>query len=278
MVKDDLERAAREMLQKLIIEYDCKIQLFLSNRHKGIQYFFRIQHPEINHDKSKNKFLSILYHIANIHEWVDEMQCEHEKLTDEQVKNKLWIHTETSSYDAIKKILIAKDFIKDLRQAKYFVHIGKLESYHNLRLKFMPKRIHLKFNGEKVVFSKPLRRFTIKNSYDKTQNNWKHGIMTKIIEEANKEILPQQFDVQKECNTNIPKNIYPTFRPPYEELKSKSMFFFFVSVYSITSRNNASISNFGGGFQWKSEYPWCIKCKNSFFTKSVENAKICKLI
>ncbi|KAE9536780.1 hypothetical protein AGLY_006842 [Aphis glycines] len=26
----------------------------------------------------------------------------------------------------------------------------------------------------------------------------------------------------------------------------------------ITSRNNASISNFGGGFQWKSEYPWCI--------------------
>jgi hypothetical protein len=31
-----------------------------------------------------------------------------------------------------------------------------------------------------------------------------------------------------------------------------------VSVYSITSRNNASISNFGGGFRWQSEYPWCI--------------------
>ncbi|KAE9533559.1 hypothetical protein AGLY_009197 [Aphis glycines] len=36
------------------------------------------------------------------------------------------------------------------------------------------------------------------------------------------------------------------------------MYVFFVSVYSIISRNNASISNFGGGFQWKSEYPWCI--------------------
>ncbi|KAF0767027.1 Uncharacterized protein FWK35_00003957, partial [Aphis craccivora] len=35
-------------------------------------------------------------------------------------------------------------------------------------------------------------------------------------------------------------------------------FFFFVSVYSITSRNNAPISNFGGGFRCKSEYPWCI--------------------
>ncbi|KAF0765214.1 Uncharacterized protein FWK35_00013085 [Aphis craccivora] len=29
------------------------------------------------------------------------------------------------------------------------------------------------------------------------------------------------------------------------------MCFFFVSVYGIISRNNDSISNFGGGFQWK---------------------------
>ncbi|KAF0715935.1 Uncharacterized protein FWK35_00021827 [Aphis craccivora] len=27
---------------------------------------------------------------------------------------------------------------------------------------------------------------------------------------------------------------------------------------SITSRNNASISNFGGSFEWKNEYPWYI--------------------
>ncbi|KAF0751181.1 Uncharacterized protein FWK35_00020659 [Aphis craccivora] len=35
-------------------------------------------------------------------------------------------------------------------------------------------------------------------------------------------------------------------------------FFVFVSVYCITSRNNAPISNYGGGFRCKSEYPWCI--------------------
>ncbi|KAF0763151.1 Uncharacterized protein FWK35_00034755, partial [Aphis craccivora] len=34
--------------------------------------------------------------------------------------------------------------------------------------------------------------------------------------------------------------------------------FVFVSVYSITSRNNAPISNYGGGFRCKSEYPWYI--------------------
>lgn len=137
MVKGDLKRAACEMLlQKLIVEYyDCKIQLFLFDRHKGIRYFFRTQHPEINHEfdiwhlskslmkkiktlekkypdvhlwKSSinnhlwwsaqtceensdllvDKFLSILYHIANIHEWTDENGIKkHEKLTDEQIKN-----------------------------------------------------------------------------------------------------------------------------------------------------------------------------------------------
>ncbi|KAF0773331.1 Uncharacterized protein FWK35_00006550 [Aphis craccivora] len=45
----------------------------------------------------------------------------------------------------------------------------------------------------------------------------------------------------------------------YEYIDFKMMCIFFcVSVYSITSRNNASISNFGGGFQWQSEYLWCI--------------------
>ncbi len=29
-------------------------------------------------------------------------------------------------------------------------------------------------------------------------------------------------------------------------------------MHSITSRNNASISNFGGGYRWQNEYPWCI--------------------
>ncbi|KAE9533997.1 hypothetical protein AGLY_008733 [Aphis glycines] len=52
--------------------------------------------------------------------------------------------------------------------------------------------------------------------------------------------------------------------------------FFFVSVYSITSRNNASISNFGGGFRWKSEYSRCI-IEVKIYSKSVENAKICNV-
>ncbi|KAF0711417.1 Uncharacterized protein FWK35_00022007, partial [Aphis craccivora] len=35
-------------------------------------------------------------------------------------------------------------------------------------------------------------------------------------------------------------------------------FFVYVSVYSITSRNTAPISNYGGSFRCKSDYPRCI--------------------
>ncbi|KAF0771688.1 Uncharacterized protein FWK35_00007147 [Aphis craccivora] len=41
------------------------------------------------------------------------------------------------------------------------------------------------------------------------------------------------------------------------------IFFFFVSVYTRTYRNNASISNYGGVFRWKNESSWCIG--RSFF-------------
>ncbi|KAF0748573.1 Uncharacterized protein FWK35_00021402 [Aphis craccivora] len=54
------------------------------------------------------------------------------------------------------------------------------------------------------------------------------------------------------------------------------MFFFCVSVYSITSRNNAPISNFGGGFRCKSQYPWCIEVKSKHFPtvfKKIEKNK-----
>ncbi|KAF0767792.1 Uncharacterized protein FWK35_00020686 [Aphis craccivora] len=47
-------------------------------------------------------------------------------------------------------------------------------------------------------------------------------------------------------------------------------FFFCVSAYSITSRNNAPISNFEGGFRCKSEYSWCI-IKLTFFNSFQKN-------
>ncbi|KAE9523886.1 hypothetical protein AGLY_015774, partial [Aphis glycines] len=61
------------------------------------------------------------------------------------------------------------------------------------------------------------------------------------------------------------------------------VFLVFVSVYSITSRNNILISNFGGGFRWQNEYPWYIievKSKDypTVFKKIDKNKKKIKFL
>lgn len=62
------------------------------------------------------KFTSVLYHISNIHQWNDDngqiKKCEHDPLTDEEIKNKLWIHKNSDSYFALKKIFTAKEIIE----------------------------------------------------------------------------------------------------------------------------------------------------------------------
>ncbi|KAE9524831.1 hypothetical protein AGLY_014881 [Aphis glycines] len=50
----------------------------------------------------------------------------------------------------------------------------------------------------------------------------------------------------------------------------------FTMMRVITSRNNASVSNFGGVFQWQSEYPYYIEVKNKHFPtvfKKIEKNK-----
>ncbi|KAF0749092.1 Uncharacterized protein FWK35_00025295, partial [Aphis craccivora] len=63
---------------------------------------------------------------------------------------------------------------------------------------------------------------------------------------------------------NLPYDEYRARRPMNSERSEECIdftmicIFFFVSMCSITSRNNSPISNFEGCFRCKSEYPWCI--------------------
>ncbi|KAF0773973.1 Uncharacterized protein FWK35_00000210, partial [Aphis craccivora] len=50
----------------------------------------------------------------------------------------------------------------------------------------------------------------------------------------------------------------------------------FIMMCVITSRNNASISNFGCSFRWKKEYPWCtieVKTFSNSIQKNGEKQK-----
>lgn len=50
MFVGDLERTLCDMLLENLIKNDVTIQLFLSDRHKGIRYFMRTKHLEIGHE------------------------------------------------------------------------------------------------------------------------------------------------------------------------------------------------------------------------------------
>ncbi|KAE9530856.1 hypothetical protein AGLY_011318 [Aphis glycines] len=71
--------------------------------------------------------------------------------------------------------------------------------------------------------------------------------------------------------------IYPVYRVEYEQNSERSDECIDFTII-ITSRNNASISNFRGGFRWQSEYSWCIievKSKHfpTIFKKIEKNKK-----
>lgn len=129
-----------------------------------------------------------------------------------------------------------------MAHAKHFIHTGRLESYHNVRLKYMPKRIHLKYNGmyirsilaiidhnsnlnknpigEKVVYSKSLRKYTIKTRFEPTKSEWRRVILENL-QTAIRNGVPVVCEQFTYSNKNAPKNIAPVTKPDLDDLKAK---------------------------------------------------------
>lgn len=85
------------------------------------------------------KWLGILYHIVNVHEWPTG-KCDHEELAGEHLQ-KAWLVAESPAHESLRKIVTDAKLLKDLRKLRHFVHTSKLESYHQEILKYAPKRI-----------------------------------------------------------------------------------------------------------------------------------------
>ena len=94
----------------------------------------------------KEKWMSILYHIKNLHQWENHeifKRCEHPKLT----KQNKWLQEGSPSYIALENIVTNKNIIGDLRYLASFFHTGSLEVFHSLLNKYCPKRLHFSLHG-----------------------------------------------------------------------------------------------------------------------------------
>ena len=66
-------------------------------------------------------------------------QCYHVHLTVKQSETTTWFEVGDSDFKALFKVICATWFSNDMKKCRKFVHTGKLESFHNLKLMYLPK-------------------------------------------------------------------------------------------------------------------------------------------
>ena len=97
-----------------------------------------------NLEELSGKWLSILFHICNIHEFPENKifkRCKHGDI------ERQWLSPDSSSFLALKEIITEKQFLSDLKYFTDFLHTCNLEVFHALLLKYVPKRLHFSMWG-----------------------------------------------------------------------------------------------------------------------------------
>lgn len=218
-----VRKLMKDMFPKIIHEFDiwhlCKsLVKKLSTILKSMPMLHEWKQSVINHiwyccetckcDENLliEKYKSLLNHICNKHEWNDGTQlsgCSHQPLPAGELRFKKWLTKESDEYKALRKAMLNTRFIKDLKQAKHYCHTGELESFHNVRLKYAPKKHHIPFYGMQIrsilavldhnnnlnkkvistkkIYSKGARKIVDKNIYEKTSDHWRLNLMEEII-------------------------------------------------------------------------------------------------
>ena len=106
---------------------------------------------------------SSLFHLVNIHKWSRRkvvhrqlnllrvgsrpypstpktvMQCFHPQLLVKEDRETQWFSIGDEDFKAVFKVITATKFSNDVKKCCKFVHTGKLESFHSMKLLYLPK-------------------------------------------------------------------------------------------------------------------------------------------
>ncbi|XP_071952583.1 uncharacterized protein [Antedon mediterranea] len=94
------------------------------------------------------RWTSIVRHIVDEHDWIcgfEYMKCSHPPL--EANMTKPWLTPESDAHKALQDIVTNNLLLRDLKKATEFCHTGNLEGFHNMMLKYMPKRSKFEHEG-----------------------------------------------------------------------------------------------------------------------------------
>ena len=84
--------------------------------------------------------------MQNKHKWSSckkSHKCTHPRITNKAARNKKWLKPDSDAFKALQSIALDKNILKDLKHLTKFSHTGKLEVYHALYNKWVPKSQHI---------------------------------------------------------------------------------------------------------------------------------------
>ena len=202
----------------------------------------------------REKWISIVYHTANIHSWDSAdtyHQCAHPPIPRDVARTKRWLRPGSPAHEALKEVVFDKNLLKDIPQLSLCCHTGNLEVYHSVQTKFVPKRQHFSYKGMvartqltaldhnidtgrkqatatkganqgelqyKLVFPKHTKEWVAKPVLEKKSNDHLKPMLDAIIDR--KKQKPQERSATLTA-THIPKNIASKPRPPRAEVIAK---------------------------------------------------------
>jgi len=89
----------------------------------------------------QEKWKSIVYHVADRHEWPDFQlfsECKQEELTNEQRRNKVWLPIGSPAHNALKEMVWTPNLLKDVCLLADFIQTGCLGVFHGRWLRSTP--------------------------------------------------------------------------------------------------------------------------------------------
>ncbi|XP_072010875.1 uncharacterized protein [Engystomops pustulosus] len=136
-IRKKLTQASKGKFNKQIFPWIEKINL---------HFWWCLQTCDDNVELLREKWLSLLYHISNVHSWEGNLYtaCAHGPLEtpDADDKKVLWLNPDTPPYKNIAKVVTNQQLLDDLPNLVHNCHTGALECFHSMALKYRTKRIH----------------------------------------------------------------------------------------------------------------------------------------
>ncbi|XP_019623411.1 PREDICTED: uncharacterized protein LOC109469344 isoform X2 [Branchiostoma belcheri] len=193
----------------------------------------------------REKWTSIMNHTTNVHSWSGNQffhACKHKQATQRQEETTTkWLKVDSPPHKALKAVVFEKALLRDMGQMTKYKHTGQLEVYHNVVLKYAPKRLQYPYPGmrarlqlsvidhnenigrtqaktsrgdlrHRLDYSKRQKRFAIKTVYERKDYTFRQKLMEAVLQRRQDgEVRPMRRRL------DLPANIAPVPRPDKAE-------------------------------------------------------------